>query len=545
MNAEEQVASAIAVALAEAGTQFLFGVPGGGANLGLIEACERHGVRFVLCHGETAGALMASAYAELTGRPGGCLATRGPGAASLANGLAHAWLDRCPLLAVTDVVGSKQRSRISHQRLDQQRLLGATVKGSWTVASGDGDEVKRALDYALSPPWGPVHIDVDVTADAATDVALEPPPPPVRSASLDVARRALATARRPVVVAGVGCRGAEQHVAAFVAEHQLPVLTTYKAKGSVDDSSPNAAGVLTGATIEAPVLRSADLVLAIGLDPVELIPAPWPYRAPVIAVGPWVSDDTYFEPAIAVVAGVREALSAFGDCIDGSGWRTTGQQFREHAKRALLADGSSGSLSPQAVVLAARIAFPIDTIATVDSGAHMLVAMELWDAAQPRSVLISSGLATMGFALPAAIAAGLVAGDRRVVCFTGDGGLGMCLAELETLARLELPVTVVVLNDAALSLIALKQRPCAGGGDNAVRYGAVDFAQVARACGLDAVRVSDRNGLDLALRRASRASGPSLVDAAIDPRGYAAVFKAIRGGNGALPSRLQPAPSVS
>jgi acetolactate synthase I/II/III large subunit len=529
MSAEEQVAREIGSALAEAGTQYLFGVPGGGANLGLIDACQQEGLRFVLCHGETAGAMMASAYAELTGRPGACLATRGPGAASLANGVAHAWLDRCPLLAVTDVVGAELRARISHQRLDQRSLLGATAKASWTVGAGGGEPVTTALAHAMSPPWGPVHIDVDPKSASSIDPLPTVSGCPDFAGSLERARRAVSTARRPVVVAGVGCRGAEQHVAAFVAEHGLPVLTTYKAKGAVDEFSSHAAGLLTGATIEAPVLDAADLILAVGLDPVELIPAPWPYAAPVVALGPWITDDAYFDPCASFLADVPDALAMLAGCIDGSGWRTSGRQFRQRARETLLRSGGSGGLSAQDVVLDAREAFSADTIATVDSGAHMLVAMELWDVAEPRCALISSGLASMGFALPAAIAAGLLSATRRVVCFTGDGGLGMCLAELETLARLNLPVTVIVLDDAGLSLIAAKQRPGADGGANAVRYSQVDFAELARSCGLPATRVSDRSALRGALAQAAGTGGPMLVDAVVDPSGYPAVLDAIRG----------------
>ena len=529
MSADEQVAREIAAALAGEGTQYVFGVPGGGANLRLIDACEREGLRFVLCHGETSGAIMASTYAELTGCPGACLATRGPGAASLANGIAHAWLDRCPVLAVTDVVGAEQRSRISHQHLDQRRLLGAVAKASWTLGACGGEPVTTALAHAMGPPWGPVHLDVD--PKSASSIEPLPAAPASRdiATSLGRARRACTGARRPLVVAGIGCRRAEQHVASFAAEHGLPVLTTYKAKGTVDEFSPNAAGLLTGATIEAPVLDAADLILAVGLDPVELIPAPWPYAAPVVALGPWISDDAYFEPCASLVADVPEALGLLAGCVDGSGWRTTGQQFRERAREKLLRAADPGGLSAHDVVLEAREAFPGDTIATVDSGAHMLVAMELWDVGEPRCALISSGLATMGFALPAAVAAGLLSATRRVVCFTGDGGLGMCLAELETLARLNLPVTVILLDDAALSLIEVKQRPGADGGANAVRYRAVDFAELARSCGLPASRVSDRSGVRSALALARSTAGPMLIDAVVDPSSYPAVLDAIRG----------------
>lgn len=159
----------------------------------------------------------------------------------------------------------------------------------------------------------------------------------------------------------------------------------------------------------------------------------------------------------------------------------------------------------------------------------MLVAMPLWSVEQPGELLISSGLATMGFALPAAIAAALVHPVRRVVCFTGDGGLGMVLAELETVARLDLAITVVVFNDSTLSLIAAKQQPVGHGGDLAVKYRAVDFAAVARGCAMAAERVSDVDSYDRALRASFATSGPMLLDVAIDPSAYSAVLDAVRG----------------
>jgi acetolactate synthase-1/2/3 large subunit len=182
-------------------------------------------------------------------------------------------------------------------------------------------------------------------------------------------------------------------------------------------------------------------------------------------------------------------------------------------------------------VVAAHEVFGTSAIATVDAGAHMLVVMELWTVAQPGHALASSGLATMGFSLPAAIAAALVHPDQRVVCFTGEGGLGMCVAELETLVRMNLAVTVVVLDDARLSLIELKQRSEGQGGANAVRYRDIDFAAVSAGMGLPGERVTDATGLRGALTRAAETDGPFLVDAVIDPRPYVDVIDAIRGGS--------------
>ena len=159
----------------------------------------------------------------------------------------------------------------------------------------------------------------------------------------------------------------------------------------------------------------------------------------------------------------------------------------------------------------------------------MLVAMPLWEVDEPGEALISSGLATMGFALPAAISAAIARPDRRVACFIGDGGLGMTMAELETVARLGLDIAVVVFNDSALSLIQIKQARAGHGGEGAVRYRDTEFAEIARAVGIPARRVHDRAELDAALEEAFSGPGPYLIDAIVDPSGYAAVLAATRG----------------
>ena len=532
----------LAGALRDAGTDLVFGVPGGGANLDLVGALEAAGCRFVLTHAETAAAIMAGVAAELTGRPSATVVTRGPGAASVVNGAAQALLDRQPILVVTDCVAAADRPRISHQRLDQPALLASATKGTRTLGSrGAAATARAAVALACGGRPGPVHVDVDPSVHPFTPDRA-PAPAAADPAALGAARRALRHARRPVVVAGVGAVAvpASRRPATvaslrrFVEAGNVPVLTTYKGRGLVADRDGTFAGVATGATIEAPVLEEADLVVGVGLDPVELIPGAWPYPAPVVLIGGWAVDDsTFFGNRLA--AEVVGDLAAILDDLAGSvttDWAAgAGRQHRKEAEARLLGavPASPQGLSPQQVVTEARRAAPAGTIATVDAGAHMLVAVPLWEVERPGELLVSSGLATMGFSLPAAAAAALVHPDRPVVCFTGDGGLGMVLAELETLARLRLRVVVVVFNDATLSLIAVKQQPEGHGGERAVSYAPTDFAAIAAGCGLASRRVDDVASYRQALDRALAADGPTLLDVAVDPSAYPAVIDVIRG----------------
>lgn len=540
------MASELAAALRNAGARLMFGVPGGGANLDVVGAAEAAGLRFVLTHSETAAAISAGVTAELSGSPSSVVVTRGPGAASVVNGAAQALLDRQPILVVTDCVTAADRQRVSHQRLDQQTMLAPATKHTLVLGPEDTrPAADLALQLATGGRPGPVHLDVDPTARPQPPV-----PPPSRGAhpglaDLDAARAALRLARRPVFVAGVGLLGgadrprlgrptAREILRRVVADENVPVLTTYKGRGLVPDSSPNMAGVATGATIEAPVLDAADLIVGIGLDPVELIPGAWPYGAPVLLLGSWEVDDSSFfgDRVVAEVVGdVATILGELAGEITTDWPEGTGRDHRREANLRLLSavPASPVGLTPQQVVTVARRAAPAGTIATVDAGAHMLVAVPLWAVDEPGELLVSSGLATMGFALPAAVAAALVRPDRHVICFTGDGGLGMALAELETVARLGLKVVVVVFNDATLSLIAIKQRPEGHGGQNAVRYASTDFAAIAAGCGLVSSHVADVGSYERALEAALAAEGPTLLDVTVDPSGYPAVIDAIRG----------------
>jgi acetolactate synthase-1/2/3 large subunit len=525
-----------------AGTELVFGVPGGGSNLDVIGAVEAAGCRFVLAHGETAAGVMAGVTGELTGRPGACVVTRGPGAASAVNAVAQAWLDRQPLVLLTDCVSRGDSARVSHQRLDHESLFGTITKASVRRCADDAG-LADLIALTVDGRPGPVHIDIDPDARPGAGVdGGRRCHPPLAVAEIDAVRTAMRAARRPVVVAGVGAVAvpASRRVAVrdalhrFLADARVPVLTTYKGRGVISDLDPRAAGVATGATIESDVLAAADLIVGVGLDPVELIPAPWPYPAPVVLLGGWpIDDSSYFGDRIETeaVGDLATTLDALAGALGATESAVATPQHRAAALERLRAaePASPAGLVAREVVSVTQDAAGSGAIATVDAGAHMLVAVPQWETQAPGDLLVSSGLATMGFALPAAIAAALVHPDRRVVCLTGDGGLGMTLAELETLARLQLDVLVVVFNDSVLSLIAIKQRPEGHGGSGAVRYRQTDYAAIARGCGLTAETVHDAATLRRAARSACARRGPTLVDVTVDPSGYGAVLETIRG----------------
>ncbi|HZP34852.1 MAG TPA: thiamine pyrophosphate-binding protein [Methylomirabilota bacterium] len=532
--------------LVRAGVPRLFGVPGGGSNLEVLEAARARGLPFVLCHQEWAACIMAAVTGDLTGHPGAVLSTLGPGVTASATGLAHARLDRSPVIYISDRHPAAVLEYATHQYVDHAAHVGAIAKGSVTVgAESAAHWVAHAVRLALAEPRGPVHLDLpaDVAGRSAVPAATSVAPTPLPPLDGDRVERAAAmirAARRPVVIAGLGCRVADaKWLRAFAEAVPTPVLTTYKAKGAIPDPHPLALGTFTGGALEEPLVRRADLIIAFGLDPVELIPRPWSYSAPVLSLTrcpaatpglPAPGGGTYFTPALEVVGEPGAILEDLAPRILGrvqADWDVA-EVDRIRRQRMSALEVSVPGLAPHRVVQMTRELTAAGSIASVDAGAHMFPATAYWLALEPGELLISNGLATMGFALPAAIAAQLVHPDRRVVCFTGDGGLMMVAAELETVARLRLPIMIVVLNDEALSLIAVKQEQKGFEGVS-MRYAGPDLGALARAFGLRAFTATDEATLRTALIGAQSAPGSALIDARIDASGYRRMLEIVRG----------------
>ena len=457
------VAAMLTCELSRRGVRRMFGVPGGGSSLDLIQAGAGAGIDFVLARTETAAAIMAATAAELTGVPGVVLTGLGPGAAAVTNGLAHAHLDRAPLVAITDAYPPPVAAFVTHQRIDHAALFVPLIKGSLSLtAATPHSEVRRLLDLALRPPRGPVHIDLSGAAAAESMTGEQPageemPAPAIGPWQVERARALLTDAERPVLLIGLEARGAADAARALASELGGPVLTTWKAKGTVADDHPLFVGLVTGGAAEAACLEGADLIVQFGLDPVELIPQPWRYAAPVVDLAEAVREAYYVRPAASLIGPLDQGAAALSGIVGRSAW--TDSAIRGHRKRmsAAYVVAPSPALGPQEVVDAALETAPAGCRATIDAGAHMFPVIARWPAREPHAVLISNGLATMGFALPAAIASALAEPERRVIAFAGDGGLAMCLGELATAAEQGCAIMVVVFNDAALSLIDVKQ----------------------------------------------------------------------------------------
>ena len=544
------VADVIVRHLRRAGVGFVFGVPGGGSNLDLIDAADRGGLTFVLTATETAAALAAIAQAEVCGRPAACLTTLGPGVTSIVNGVACAWLDRAPLLVFTDSHPAAGAA-FAHQRVDHRALLAPITKWSAAITPENADVVMReAIDRAMTEPRGPVHLE------CPGDVLRRPEAPADGdagrtriAADLDEAGRVLldpgtlapmlSGARRPLLLVGLGARRPldAQAIVALCASRGIPAMVTYKAKGTVPDVDPHFAGVFTNGEIERTIVEEADVLLGVGLDPVELLPRPWTYEQPIIHIGPAAVDDGHIPFAAQLVTDIPSGMQLCDGLLPPSSWNLDAVHRVVVVQRHQLCPPSSGLAAHRVVQLTAD-AVATQGRVTVDAGAHMLPATMLWPVAEPNGMLISNGLSTMGFALPAAIGAALADRegapgaihdhDAPVIALTGDGGLLMCAGELLTAVRERLRLVVIVFADASLSLIDVKQRQrqlhsCG------VALGEIDWCALAAGVGAASHLVTTEDQLQRALSRALPHRGPTLIEARINPGTYAETLHTIRG----------------
>jgi len=512
-----------------AGLNHAFGVPGGGASLDLLEALRRHDVETVITAREDAAVMMAGVSGVLSEAPGLAFTTKGPGLANAANGLASAALDRMPALLVAESFTEEEMEFLSHQVYPQSDLVAPLLRqGQGAELPAEQDAVEGWLAGGNRAPAVMFPSAADFKQQVPTH-ASPPVEPETAAPDLEGAAALLRKCARPVVVVGLEAArpGLAPGLRAFVDRLGAPVLCTYMAKGSVPDGDPHYAGIFTGGAIEQTAMEAADLIILIGLDPVELLRKPWAFSAPVLELAERTYDPHYMVPAGRIIAPLEETLAALADGIE-SDWNNAEIAELRSGFLQGMESGGSGGLSSTAVVKAARDAFADHPRLCVDAGAHMFSACAFWPGNAPRDVLISNGLASMGFAVPAAIAAALHEPGRGAIAMSGDGGFLMCLGELKTAVETKANIIIVVFNDGQLSLIDIKRedRQMA---DLGLSWAAPDFAAIARGFGFEAWRVDEDADLAPAMEAAAKAGGPRLLDIRIDASPYREQLRALRG----------------
>ena len=521
-------AELLARMLAHAGVRWVFGIPSGPV-LPLIEALRNSRVDFVLTASETSAGFMAATVGQLTGIPGVCASTVGPGATNLTTGVGAAWLDRAPLLAITCNVATRWLDRRIQMRIDHHALFAPLSKASFPVRNENAaDTVARALALAAAEPPGPVHLDFP--EDVAQAHAFESSAGAPRQVSPVIAvdfkpalAAALAQSRRPVVVTGLSfCRARKpRELLHFIERQKIPFISTLHAKGFLPESHRSWAGVLGRARrsdVQA-FIRRADLIIAVGFDPIEINYEEWAGKIPIVHLS---------TEAAETAAGIEFAVNATGDLDDviaalntvpAAANQWSAAELEAHrAKLDAKLRPEGAAFAAHHVIDALRKKLPADAILAYDVGAHTHQIATQWRTDAPKTCLATNGWSSMGFGMPAAYAAKLVHPERAVVGVVGDGCFQMTAGELALARRLGLCAPIVVLNDGWLVLMKIKQEK-RGYGLSGVELGA-PVASPAHYFGVPCRAARNDAEFAAALDWALALDGPSVIEAFIDVEPY-------------------------
>lgn len=530
------VAQQLVEALRDMGVRHVFGVPSGGW-VDYMEALRTtDGIDFVLTSHEGGASFMADVCGRLTGVPGVCFGTFGPGATNLSTGVGGALLDRSPMIALTDEMPEAMRNRTTQMGIDHQALFRPLTK--WTTrleADSVAEIVAKAAEVAVSGRPGSVHIGLPTGLSATLVEPHESIPvqpvasPEVEQAAIVALLGAFEAARKPIIAVGLGAVHARVHdkILAIAERFGLPIVLTPMAKGMVPETHGSYAGVLFHALsdVVGETHCEADLVVAVGYDPVEFNFEAWMRDGLAIAnidIEP-VDIDTIKHPVVADVVG---AIGPSLDAIlaldaDVKDWDLDAVAARKTIMFKRLAPESS-RFGPCAALDVLRDVLPEDGIMTCDVGAHTHLIGQKWLTPASGRQIMSNGWSSMGFGLPAAIAAKLCRPNTAVCAVVGDGGFLMTVGELATAVRQNLNIVVLVFTDNDLALIRIKQEkkqnPIYG---TPVRSeGTIGGPSL---FGVPVIVAHNADELRAALEDGFASDGPTIVEALLDSREYDAL----------------------
>ena len=518
-------------ALESEGVKYIFGVPGE-ENLDLLESLRRSPITFVVTRHEQAAGFMAATYGRLTGMPGVCLATLGPGATNLTTAISYAFLGGMPLVCITGQKPIKKSKQGRFQILDVVRMMEPISKLSKQVVDSNNlpHLVREAFRIATQGKPGPVHLELpeDVAreqVDRLPFTVTEVQPAVASRKALQGAADMLMSASRPLVCIASGANRSKSFgpLQDFIDGTGLYFVTTQMGKGAIDERHPRFLGTtaLSSGDYTHDALDAADLVLMIGHDLSEKPPFFMERGGKKVihmsedAAG---MDDVYF-PQLEVLGCTATNTKALNELVQPmERWETqVFERVREQWQTHVLEDVTPETfpLVPQRVVREIRDALPSDAIVSLDNGMYKIWFARSYPAHIPNTLLLDNALASMGGGLPVAIAAKLVYPERQAVAVCGDGEFMMSSQELETAVRLKLDLTVIVLRDDAYGMIRWKQSSD-GFDDFGLSFGNPDFVRYAESYGARGHRVDKVGGLNEAVLECCRSGGVHLIDVPID-----------------------------
>lgn len=513
------------------GVQYIFGLPGE-ENMDLLDALVDSPIEFICTRHEQSAAFMADVYGRLIGKAGVCLATLGPGATNLITGVADAYLDRSPLVAITGQTGLEVMHKESHQHIDivqtfkQFTKWNARVELSKTIP----EVIRKAFKVAQTEKPGACHIELPEDV-AASDAAGAPLPvtgfklPHTDHNVCAKAAEIIQKAKRPILLAGNGViRGkASGALRDFVEKTRIPVANTFMSKGVLPTESEfslSTIGLQSRDYISCGFDR-ADLIISVGYDLVEYAPSLWNKdNKPIIHVDFTPSEiDEYYMPQIEVIGDIEANILCMMEDIEP----IEVDDFPRLLKNMMYdelhgyAEDNGFPLKPQKILSDIRKIMGSKDILLSDVGAHKMWIARIYPAEEPNTTLISNGFASMGFSLPGALSAKMLYPDRKVLAACGDGGFLMNCHDLETAVRLNLPVVILVFNDGKYGLIEWKQINQFGR-TYGVSFDNPDFVALAKSFGAAGYRVKSADELQPILHEAFSTNRPCVVDVPVDYR---------------------------
>lgn len=518
------IAEYFASRLSDHGVRKFFGIPGG-PSIPYMDAFRKKGIEFILTSHESAAAVMADVTARLTGVTGVCHGTFGPGATNLSTGVGGALLDRSPLLALTSEMPDEWLKRTAQMNIDHQALYRPLTKSTFRLSEENAASVAvEALDIANAEYPGPVHIGLpsDLYGKTAVETAQRREMAPETADNLcsEKVRVLIASSRRPLLAVGLTAmrHGLGEKLKTFLETHSVPVVVTPMAKGIVSEDNPCYAGVLFHAMSGRlqKLIREADLVIGIGYDPVEYNYESWMPDVPLVHFDT-LMNDIPGRGSLRIVSTPEKWFKMLEPLRSSPGMVSLAGELR--SDMALTLAGMTKGFGPVTALRILREELPANAIVTSDVGSHLHLLGQMWDGSAPGKLIMTNGWSSMGFGLPAAIAAAMSCRDVAVVCITGDGGMMMNAGEMMTARRYGIKVIVVVLADGELNLIKLKEGwkgvdPYGVNLYSGPLFGSDSFlgTKVVRATGADKMRK--------AVREALLSDSSVILEAAVDPAEY-------------------------
>lgn len=514
---------------------FIFGIPGAKID-GVFDTLEDHGPQLILARHEQNAAFMAQAIGRLTGEPGVVIATSGPGASNLATGLVTATAEGDPVLALAGQVKRSDLSKLTHQSMDNAALFAPITKYSSEIQDPEtlSENIANAFRIAKTAKKGASFLSIpqDVTDGEVQGEAIKPLSAPILGAAseediADLTKR-IRDAKLPTLLVGMRASGKKETAAIrkLVEKTGLPVVETFQGAGIISRELENHFFGRVGLFRNQPgdmLLKRSDLVLAIGYDPIEYEARNWnaekDARIVVIDEVP-MEIDQYMQPEAELIGSIAKTIEKLSDSIDSYQLSTDADHYLSTLQDKLTngrhkSETAEGRVHPLEVIDTLQQNVTDEMTVTVDVGSHYIWMARHFRSYEPRHLLFSNGMQTLGVALPWAISSALVRPNTQIFSVSGDGGFLFSAQELETAVRLKQKIIHLIWNDGSYNMVEF-QEEMKYDRSSGVHFGPVDFVKYAEAFGAKGLRATSKAELETAIQEGLATEGPVIIDIPID-----------------------------